>query len=103
MLLALAALWGASFMFIKVGVRELEPGTLICFRLALGTLTLLPVALVTVGRRELWRSLRANAGPQALRTTWANFLDRRCQPFAVSGCVVGVDQHLLQPMLVTNI
>ena len=43
MLLALAALWGASFMFIKVGVRELAPGTLICFRLALGTLTLLPV------------------------------------------------------------
>jgi drug/metabolite transporter (DMT)-like permease len=66
MLLALAALWGASFMFIKVGVRELEPATLICFRLGLGTLTLLPVALVTVGRRELWRELRANAGPLIL-------------------------------------
>jgi drug/metabolite transporter (DMT)-like permease len=63
MLLALAALWGASFMFIKVGVRELAPGTLICFRLALGTLTLLPVALLTVGARELRRQLHAAAVP----------------------------------------
>jgi drug/metabolite transporter (DMT)-like permease len=66
MLLALAAIWGASFMFIKVGVRELEPGTLICFRLGLGTLTLLPVALATLGGRALWRSLRTNAGPLIL-------------------------------------
>jgi drug/metabolite transporter (DMT)-like permease len=66
MLLALAALWGASFMFIKVGVRELAPGTLICFRLALGTLTLLPVALVTVGARDLRRQLRAAAVPLLL-------------------------------------
>ena len=66
MLLALAALWGASFMFIKVGVRELAPATLICFRLALGTLTLLPVALLTVGARELRRQIRAAAVPLAL-------------------------------------
>ena len=66
MLLALAALWGASFMFIKVGVRELAPWTLICFRLALGTLTVLPVALATVGRRELVRGLRAAARPLVL-------------------------------------
>jgi drug/metabolite transporter (DMT)-like permease len=66
MLLVLAALWGASFMFIKVGVRELAPGTLICFRLALGTLTLLPVALVTLGARELRRQLAAAAGPLLL-------------------------------------
>ncbi len=66
MLLALAALWGASFMFIKVGVRELAPATLICFRLALGTLTLLPVALMTVGGRELRRQLRAAALPLIL-------------------------------------
>ena len=66
MLLALAALWGASYMFIKVGVRELAPATLICFRLALGTLTLLPVALLTVGARELRRQIRAAAVPLAL-------------------------------------
>ena len=66
MLLVLAALWGASFMFIKVGVRELAPGTLICFRLALGTLTLLPVALITVGASELRRHIAAAAGPLLL-------------------------------------
>jgi drug/metabolite transporter (DMT)-like permease len=66
MLLVLAALWGASFMFIKVGVRELEPATLICFRLGLGTLTLLPVALATLGGRRLVRSLQEHAGPLIL-------------------------------------
>jgi drug/metabolite transporter (DMT)-like permease len=66
MLLALAALWGASFMFIKVGVRELAPATLICLRLALGTLTLLPVALITVGGRQLRDRLRAAAAPLIL-------------------------------------
>jgi drug/metabolite transporter (DMT)-like permease len=66
MLLALAAIWGASFMFIKIGVRELAPATLICFRLGLGALTLLPVALVAVGGRELRRQLLAGALPLAL-------------------------------------
>jgi drug/metabolite transporter (DMT)-like permease len=66
MLLALAALWGASFMFIKVGVRELAPATLICFRVALGTLTLLPIALATAGPRELGRQLRNAAVPLVL-------------------------------------
>jgi drug/metabolite transporter (DMT)-like permease len=66
MLLVLAALWGASFMFIKVGVRELEPATLICFRLGLGTLTLLPVALATLGGRRLVGSLQEHAGPLIL-------------------------------------
>src|SRR2546428_20469 len=32
MLLVLAALWGASFMFIKIGDRELQPITLVGFR-----------------------------------------------------------------------
>src|SRR5690348_10111603 len=66
MLIALAALWGASFMFIKVGVRELAPATLICFRLGLGALTLLPVALVTMRPRELARGLRDAAVPLLL-------------------------------------
>jgi drug/metabolite transporter (DMT)-like permease len=64
MLLALAALWGSSFMFIKIGVRELEPTTLICARLGIGALVLLPVALLRLGGRTLveesrraWRPL----------------------------------------------
>jgi drug/metabolite transporter (DMT)-like permease len=63
MLLALSAIWGASFMFIKIGVRELEPTTLVCIRLGIGALTLLPLALVRLGGRETVRQLRATAWP----------------------------------------
>src|SRR4051812_19231860 len=59
MLLVLSALWGSSFMFIKIGVRELEPTTLIGARLALGALTILPVALVCVGARRFVRDIRS--------------------------------------------
>src|SRR3954451_23465060 len=51
MLLALAALWGASFMFIKICVRELEPTTLVCLRLGIGALALLPLTLARLGPR----------------------------------------------------
>jgi drug/metabolite transporter (DMT)-like permease len=63
MLIGLAALWGASFMFIKVGDRELNPITLVGFRMALGALTLVPIVLVTVGARRTIRELRAAAWP----------------------------------------
>src|SRR5205823_5843718 len=66
MLLALSAIWGASFMFIKIGVRELEPTTLVCVGLGIGALTLLPLALVRLGGREMLRQLRAAAGPLIL-------------------------------------
>src|SRR5438132_10813365 len=59
MLLALAGLWGASFMFIKIGVRELEPTTLVCVRLGIGALMLAPVALIRLGRRTVIREVRA--------------------------------------------
>jgi drug/metabolite transporter (DMT)-like permease len=50
MLLVLAAIWGASFMFIKVAVRELEPMALVWLRLLLAGVVLVPAALLTVGR-----------------------------------------------------
>lgn len=56
MLLALAAIWGASFMFIKVGVRELEPATLVFFRVGLAALTLLPLARISALRGH-WRDV----------------------------------------------
>jgi drug/metabolite transporter (DMT)-like permease len=66
MLFALAALWGASFMFIKIGDRELEPFTLVGFRLTLGALTLVPIVLATVGARRALTELRAAAWPLAV-------------------------------------
>jgi len=66
MLLALASLWGASFMFIKVGVRELHPATLVCLRLGIGALTLVPILLVRLGAKESVRRIRASLGPLVL-------------------------------------
>ena len=58
MLLVLSALWGASFMFIKVGVRELEPATLIWVRVLLGALILVPVSLVVLSTGTTAEHLR---------------------------------------------
>ena len=58
MLLALAAIWGASFLFIKVAVRELTPATLITGRLGLAALTLALLVPFAVGTREMLRQLR---------------------------------------------
>ncbi|WP_428963164.1 DMT family transporter [Micromonospora fluostatini] len=43
---ALAAIWGSSFLFIKVGIRELHPVHLAGYRVATATLTLLVVLAV---------------------------------------------------------
>jgi drug/metabolite transporter (DMT)-like permease len=58
MLLALSAIWGASFMFIKVGVRELDPITLVWARLTCGALTLAPVVVLTHGVRATLETTR---------------------------------------------
>src|SRR3954447_2025116 len=60
MLLGLAAIWGASFMFIKVAVREISPATLIAGRLGLAALTLALLLPFTVGMRDTGQQLRAS-------------------------------------------
>jgi drug/metabolite transporter (DMT)-like permease len=42
-LLLLGAVWGASFLFIKLGVAEMAPETLVALRLTVGALVLLAV------------------------------------------------------------
>jgi drug/metabolite transporter (DMT)-like permease len=42
-LLLLGAVWGASFLFIKIGVQELAPETLVALRLMIASLVLLGV------------------------------------------------------------
>jgi drug/metabolite transporter (DMT)-like permease len=61
MLIGLSLLWGASFLFIKVAVRELEPATLIVGRLGLAALTLGALLPFAVGTGESVRQLRAYA------------------------------------------
>jgi drug/metabolite transporter (DMT)-like permease len=63
MLLALAAVWGASFMFIKICVRELAPTTLVCLRLGIGALALAPFAVARTGARRFIRETRSALGP----------------------------------------
>src|SRR4051812_28513189 len=63
MLIVLSSLWGASFMFIKIGDRELEPSTLIFLRLAIGALVLAPIAFAKLGRSQVTRELRTAAWP----------------------------------------
>jgi drug/metabolite transporter (DMT)-like permease len=58
LLLLLAAIWGASFMFIKVADRELEPATLMEVRIALAGLILLGVLAAHHGAREAAVRLR---------------------------------------------
>jgi drug/metabolite transporter (DMT)-like permease len=65
-LLALSAIWGASFMFIKIGVREFEPASLIFVRIALAALTLLPIVALRVPLRAASAQLLAVAGPLAV-------------------------------------
>jgi drug/metabolite transporter (DMT)-like permease len=62
MLVALALIWGASFMFIKVADRQLSPATLILGRLGLAAITLGLIAPFAVGSRETLDALRAHAG-----------------------------------------
>src|SRR5579862_5150321 len=61
---ALAAIWGASFMFIKVADRQFAPMTLVWLRLLLSAAVLVPLVFVVVGRRAV-----AEARAQAVRLT----------------------------------
>ena len=44
MLLVLGAIWGASYMFIKIGLRDLTPEAIAFIRVALAALILVPMA-----------------------------------------------------------
>ena len=62
LLLVLGAIWGASYLFIKIGLRDLSPSMVAFVRIALAALVLLPVAasqgaLSGVGSRAGWLAL----------------------------------------------
>ncbi|CAN5565812.1 DMT family transporter [soil metagenome] len=43
-LLVLGAIWGASYLFIEIGLRDMGPGVVAWMRVALGAAVLIPVA-----------------------------------------------------------
>jgi drug/metabolite transporter (DMT)-like permease len=63
LLVLLSLIWGSSFMFIKVAVRDLHPSTLILGRLGLAAITLGIVVPLLIGWRELWGGIRASWAP----------------------------------------
>ena len=60
MLVALALIWGSSFMFIKIAVRDLTPATLILGRLGLAAIALAVVVPLLVGRHTAVAELRTH-------------------------------------------
>lgn len=84
LLITLAALWGPSFLFIKVAVEEIPPLTLVLGRVAVGSAFLL-IVLLSQGRRlptdrRLWRHLAVvamlhNALPWVLLSWGEQYID----------------------------
>ena len=84
LLLALAAMWGSAFMFIKLGIATVPPATLVASRLALGALLLYTVmrmrglALPPLGRRWIAFAVLAivgNSAPFYLISWGQQFID----------------------------
>jgi drug/metabolite transporter (DMT)-like permease len=59
LLAIVAAIWGSSYMFIKVAVDEIEPTAMMCLRLILAAAVLVPVLFVRVGARSALAEMRA--------------------------------------------
>ena len=84
---ALAAIWGSSFLFIKVGVAELHPVHLTLYRVATGALTLLVVLAVL--RDRLPRDLRV----------WGHMLVVAAFGVAVPFTLFGYGEQRVESML----
>jgi drug/metabolite transporter (DMT)-like permease len=63
LLIALAALWGASFLFIRIGVAEFGVAPLMALRVGIGALFLVGLALTRMPPAELAAQLRRRAWP----------------------------------------
>lgn len=59
LLLTLAAIWGASYLFIEIALEDISPALVVFIRTALAAAVLLPIAL----RRGALAGLRPLAGP----------------------------------------
>jgi drug/metabolite transporter (DMT)-like permease len=59
LLFLLAAIWGASYLFIKIGVRDFEPSFFITLRLLIGGVLLFAFLAAREGGREALTSVRS--------------------------------------------
>jgi drug/metabolite transporter (DMT)-like permease len=58
LLLSLALIWGASYLFIKVAVRDFEPTTMITLRLLIAAALLIAFLAARIGGREAFVQIR---------------------------------------------
>ena len=58
---AISVLWGIPYLFIKIAVREVDPSLVVCARVGLAALVLLPIAAHRGALRALRGRLRAVA------------------------------------------
>jgi drug/metabolite transporter (DMT)-like permease len=63
LLLTLALVWGASYLFIKVAVDEIEPTTMMAARCVVAAALLVPFVVWHAGPAQGWRDLRAALKP----------------------------------------
>src|SRR5919108_6011117 len=62
LLLIVAGIWGASYLFIKVAVREIEPTAMMDLRLLLAAAVLLPVLALRLGVGGALAEVRGTGG-----------------------------------------
>ncbi len=101
---ALGAIWGCSFLFISVGVRELHPTYLALGRVIAGTLVLL--AILVIKRESLPRSPRiwahnfvAGAVGSAIPWTLFGYGEQRI-PSLLAGIWNGITPLVVLPLAV---
>jgi drug/metabolite transporter (DMT)-like permease len=59
LLLVVAAIWGSSYLFIKIAVDEIEPAAMMELRLILAALVLVPFVVLRLGRERAVAEMRA--------------------------------------------
>jgi drug/metabolite transporter (DMT)-like permease len=59
LLLIVAGIWGASYLFIKVAVREIEPTAMMDLRLIFAAVVLVPFLVLRLGRRRAAAEVRS--------------------------------------------
>ncbi len=84
MLAFLAAVWGASYMFIKVALEDFSEGAIVCIRTALGA-----ALLLAGGLRELLSDERA--GLLAIRGRTVDVLAYTAFGLALVAVAVTID------------
>jgi len=89
LLLLLASLWGASYLFIKIGLEDLPPAAVVFLRTLLAAAVLLPFAARTGGLEGLSESLRPIAALAAIQVA-APFLLISAGEQEISSSLAGI-------------